>query len=288
MRGGGNGLRGRKVQDPLDYYHFDLWSLTAAMLKKFRIRFLLTLAMTLPWAPVMASPQDDSAALAKALTELTNEIKSLREDIKDLKTELQQQANTSRGRRAPAVSLEGKEIHIAGHPALGSDNAKVAIVEFSDYQCPFCRKFHIDTFPALKHDYIDSGKVKFVYFDFPLPFHSHAEGAAVAARCAGEQKRYWDMHNWLFSNQNRLTDVFYRQQAAAMGLDSAAFSKCLSAPGHAADIGKSMTLGRELGISGTPAFYIGHMEGDVVKDLRLVSGAKSIGYFNSAINALSR
>jgi protein-disulfide isomerase len=238
-----------------------------------------------------AAPDQASTDLTRALIELTKEIKGLRQDINGLIEELQVPAPAAAGttrsaRKVP--SLSGKEIPLGDNPALGSAAAKIAIVEFSDYQCPFCRKFFLDTFFQIKRDFIDTGKVRFVYFDFPLTFHPHAEGAAVAARCAGQQNHYWDMHDRLFSNQFRLGEQFYRDQAAALGLDAAAFSKCLDDPAHDAKIRASIALGEKLGVAGTPAFFIGNLAGGTVKNLRLVSGAKSYKYFADTIAAVSR
>src|SRR5690606_19222030 len=95
-------------------------------------------------------------------------------------------------------------------PTLGSQQAKVAIVEFTDYQCPYCAQYHSETFENLKKEYIDTGKVQYVLRDFPLDFHAYAKGAAIAANCAGEQDAYWQMNHQLFSNQSELGDGLYQ------------------------------------------------------------------------------
>ena len=113
-------------------------------------------------------------------------------------------------------------------PALGRD-APVTIVEFSDYQCPFCRRFYATTLPAIKKEYIDAGKVRYVFRDFPLEeLHSHARKAAEAAHCAGEQGKYWQMHDALFQNQGTLELPQLAEHARAVGLDSLVFNRCMS------------------------------------------------------------
>ncbi|NOZ81244.1 MAG: thioredoxin domain-containing protein [DPANN group archaeon] len=101
----------------------------------------------------------------------------------------------------------------------GSPDAKVTIVEFSDYQCPYCERFYSQTLGQIEKNYIDTGKVKLVYRDFPLSFHPHAEKAAEAAECAGEQGKYWEMHNKLFDNQESLGVDNYKKWAGDIGLD---------------------------------------------------------------------
>lgn len=107
------------------------------------------------------------------------------------------------GTASPSAEVRGGvSVGVGNLPALGSENAPVTIVEFSDYQCPFCEKHFIQAEPQLKSGYIDTGKVKFYYRDFPLSqIHQGAQKAAEAARCAGEQNKYWQYHDLVFQNQ---------------------------------------------------------------------------------------
>src|SRR3989344_3259689 len=89
-------------------------------------------------------------------------------------------------------------------PVLGNKNAEVAVIEFSDYQCPFCRSFWKDTLHLLKSEYIDTGKIKLIFRDYPLAFHAMAKSAATAANCAGKQGKYWEMHDKIFAEQEKL------------------------------------------------------------------------------------
>lgn len=106
-------------------------------------------------------------------------------------------ADLGRGRE----SLKQYQVSMDDDPVLGNANAPITIIEFSDYECPFCKRFYDQTFGQIKKDYIDTGKVKFIYRDYPLSFHPGAEPAAQAANCAGEQGKYWEMHDKIFQAQ---------------------------------------------------------------------------------------
>lgn len=152
------------------------------------------------------------------------------------------------------------EVEVGDSPVKGDANAKVTIVEFSDYQCPFCGRFFQDTLPSIKKEYIETGKAKLVYKDFPLSFHENAQKAAEAARCAGEQSKYWEMHDKLFGNQESLGESNYKKWAREIGLNGEKFDDCLSTGKHAQEVKDDASYGAQLGVSGTPAFYINGRE----------------------------
>jgi len=161
-------------------------------------------------------------------------------------------------------------------PSKGDENAPVTIIEFSDYQCPFCSRFYSQTLPQIQKKYIDTGKVRFVYRDFPLSIHPQAVPAAIAANCAGEQGKYWEYHNKIFDNQRSLSESNYLQWAEDLGLDKNAFATCLKDPKQKAEVQKDFADGSAAGVSGTPAFFING---------RLVSGAQPFSVFEQAIEA---
>ena len=141
-------------------------------------------------------------------------------------------------------------------PVMGDEDADVTIIEFSDYQCPFCEKFYSQTLPLLKKDYIDTGKVKLVYRDYPLPFHPFAEKAAEAANCAGEQGKYFAMHDKIFDNQASLSVDNLKLWAQQIGLDANKFNSCLDSGKMAAEVAKDLADANAAGASGTPTFFI--------------------------------
>ncbi len=143
----------------------------------------------------------------------------------------------------------------------GNADAKVTVVEFSDYQCPFCRKSFNEIIPNLFKDYVDTGKVRFIYKDFPLSFHPQAAPYAEAARCAGDQGKYFEMHDRIFQEQDKLgqgtVDVpFDKQWAADIGLDAAAFASCFDSGKYVQAVQQDFADGAAVGVSGTPTFFV--------------------------------
>lgn len=145
-------------------------------------------------------------------------------------------------------------------PTKGSANAKVTMIEFSDFQCPFCARFWKDTLPLLEEEYIKTGKLKFVYRDFPLDFHQFAKKAAEAAECANEQNKFWEYHDKLFENQQALDITSLKRYAQELGLDTAKFNECLDSGKYANEVQKDVQDGMAYGVSGTPTFFINGIE----------------------------
>lgn len=141
-------------------------------------------------------------------------------------------------------------------PTLGSKDAKVTIVEYSDFQCPFCERFVTQSFPQIKTDYIDTGKVKLVFRQFPLSFHPFAQKAAEASLCADEQGKFWDYHDKLFANQQKITVPDLKQYAADLKLDTTKFNDCLDNNKMADKVKQQSTSGGSYGVSGTPSFFV--------------------------------
>lgn len=176
--------------------------------------------------------------------------------------------------------MPAAEIPTAGSPELGLANAPVVMIEYSDYQCPFCARYSAETFPRLREDYVETGKVRYVFKDFPLPSHAQAGTAAQAARCAGDQGAYWGMHDLLFAGQWEWSGVaaseVFRRYAEELDLDTGAFASCLETETHAEDVAGDLREGARLGVSGTPAFFVGN---------RFISGAQPYEVFEQAIEA---
>jgi len=141
-----------------------------------------------------------------------------------------------------------------GDPSIGPQDAPVTIVEFSDYQCPYCQSWYQQTFNQLLTSYPD--QIRFVYRDLPLPMHPEAVPAAEAAHCAGEQDAYWGFHDALFSGQYELGRASYEQIAASLGLDSAAFITCLDDHRYRAEVDEDAADAARVGLNGTPSFVI--------------------------------
>lgn len=141
-------------------------------------------------------------------------------------------------------------------PFLGAEDAPVVIVEFSDFECPFCARFHEQTLTVLKEKFIETGVVKFVYRDLPLGFHANAQKAAEAAQCAHDQGKFWEYHDIIFANQRSLDLNSLKKYAADIGLDVTQFDECLSSDKYADEVREDAAAAAANGISGTPGFII--------------------------------
>lgn len=143
---------------------------------------------------------------------------------------------------------------------LGSPDAPVLIEEYGDMQCPFCANYYNQTFLRIFSDYIENGKVRYVYYNFPLSFHAQAQNAAMASLCAGDQGRYWRMHELLLTDQSRWvsasTAAVFTELALEEGLDSGMFAKCMDSEKYAQQVSDEMSLGMERGVTGTPDFFV--------------------------------
>ena len=146
------------------------------------------------------------------------------------------------------------EIPTDGYPSLGPDDAEIVIVEFSDFQCPFCRKFHDETYQSLLDAY--PGQIRFVYRNLPLTsIHPNAMPSAIASLCANDQDAYWDYHEKLFSSET-LDEATYIQYATDLDLNVDTFTACLSDGSHDAFIQEDMQFALDLGVQSTPTFFV--------------------------------
>ena len=159
--------------------------------------------------------------------------------------------------RPPAGASATVLVRGQGRYALGSPRARVVIVEFSDYQCPFCRQHQEGVFPQLKADYVDTGKVRYVVRDLPLDIHSQAFAAAEAARCAGSAGKFWAMRKALFTEHGRLDGARLLALARAAGVPGADFKACLDEHRFAAGVRRDLAAAAAAGLSVTPTFVIG-------------------------------
>ena len=166
---------------------------------------------------------------------------------------------------------------------LGSKNAPVTIIEFSDYQCGFCRRFHTEAFAQIRAKYIDTGRVRFVSRDMPLDASGPSLRAAEAVRCAGEQDRYWELRDSIIAGPPRLSNESIRAHAGTIvGLDLAKFDSCVSSGKHAPAIQKDIEQAADLKIGGTPSFVIGRSTAEGVDGTTLV-GALGFAVFEAKI-----
>ena len=190
--------------------------------------------------------------------------------------------------QARAIPALTSPLMLQGEPFLGDPNAPLTIVEFSDFECSYCRRFHKQVMPQLKRDYIDTGLVRFVHKDLPLPFHPHALPAAAAARCAGEQKRYWELYSSLFDQQNCLGCKGVLGIVAEAELNTSKLLACMERESTLALINANRSEASLHNISATPTFVIGPTQRDGSLEGQIIEGALPWATFQSTIEKALR
>ena len=185
---------------------------------------------------------------------------------------------------APQPAARAK-LKIDGTNILGSPDAPFTMVEYSDTQCPFCKKFQDTAFEEIRKNYIDTGKLRLVMRDLPLDFHPNAMRAAVAARCAGEEGQFWKMRDTLVANNTKLSEEDIAGYAKDLHLDAPKFHACLASNKYKAQIDKEGAEAAALNISGTPSFVIGRTTPEGVDGVTLV-GAQPYAAFEARLKAL--
>ena len=181
------------------------------------------------------------------------------------------------------------EISADNDPIIGNPDAPITIIEFSDFQCPFCARFHIETLPTIMEEYIEKGDVKLVFRDFPLQnIHPNAVPASVAAECANEQGKFKEMHDILFERQNEWSNLetvyvidLFSQYSEQINLEQEQFTSCLSTGKYVKEIQNDLNDGRTYGITGTPGFFVGNQEIGFVE----LKGAQPFESFKKVIDS---
>ena len=232
-----------------------------------------------------------SASTKEEILQLRIQVEEIQNDLAEIKNLLEE------GARAPAAAAapqpEGfrpQTVSIGNSPVKGEPNATLTMIEYSDYQCPFCARNYRDVLPTIQKEYIDTGKLKFVMREYPLSqLHPNATNASMAALCAGDQGKYWEMHNLLFDNQKELGVENLKSFAGTIGLDTAKFDECLDTKQTEGEVRGDMASGAKLGMRGTPGFFIGVTDPDDTNQVELsvfIKGAQSIDQFRASIDDL--
>jgi protein-disulfide isomerase len=183
----------------------------------------------------------------------------------------------------PTVTL-----NVGGEPFKGSASARVAILEYSDFDCSYCATYAREIYPLIDHTYIQAGTVKYFFRDLPGPEHPNAPFKARLARCAGDQGRFWEAHDRLFRDQKPIDGAGLTQFTRDLGLDEAALRSCISSDSYLDAIQRSTRLAQGMRINGTPAFLIGTMsdDGTVMRAAKVFLGAESFQAFRTVLDDL--
>jgi protein-disulfide isomerase len=248
-------------------------------MKKHALITPVLLALVLPVCAADRKKSQDTGITHEQAEQILEELRQIRQ--------LLEKGVRPAGDQAPARPGDKVQVKIESTAWLGDKNAPLTMVEFTDYQCTFCRRFHLETFPELRKKYIDTGKLRFASRDMPLDFHSNALRAAEAARCAGEQGQFWAMRDRLVSNADRLSDDDIGGYAKDLKLDVPAFQSCLASGKYADAIRDEVTLAASYGINGTPSFVIGSSTPDGVSGT-VVVGALPLAAFEAKLKQLSK
>jgi protein-disulfide isomerase len=254
--------------------------------------FLKIASVTLLALLSLSPPQsqsDELAALKREIQSLKAQQAQMQRDLDAIKA-LLQGLGQPRGQPAGDPWMN-KQITITDEPTKGSATAKVTLVEVSDYHCPFCRRQMLQTMPHVMADYVNTGKVKYVFVDYPIAqLHPDAFKSHEAAACAGDQGKYWQMHDLLFTNSPARELSQLATQASMLGLDMKKFDACMNNGNggtHAAEIRASVARMQELGVGGTPLVLIGltPAPGSPMKVIGSVYGAQPYAEFKKEIDA---
>lgn len=239
-------------------------------------------------ALLYAQPLPAQQPSEQDLQSLRQEVEALREAQKGIQTDLQEIKKLLLARPGASHQAVGTMVSTAGKPFKGDKDARVTLVEFSDYQCPYCSRYVRDTLPQIEKEYVSTGKIKYVFADLALKMHPHAQKAAEAAHCAAEQGKFWEMHDQLFANQKPATLTNWVAHAATIGLDTAIFQQCLEAGKYATQVNDEVAVINKMGITGTPSFVLGltRPNDPNIKVLKVLIGAKTFASFQEAIDSL--
>jgi protein-disulfide isomerase len=228
------------------------------------------------------------ATLVRAQGITSEQAQQILDELKAIRKTLEQRPAAPAPAQPQAAQPQSDKVSMAFTPggfSVGKDDAPLVLVEYTDYQCPFCQRFHNDAYAQLKTNYIDTGKLRFVSRDFPLAFHENARQSAVAARCAAEQGKYWEFRHTMIINASQLQPdkiVGYAQNAS---MDVDKFKTCVASDKYRAAIDKDVAEGTAAGVSGTPSFVLGRVENGKLEGVRLV-GAMPYPQFEAKIKEM--
>jgi len=251
-------------------------------MKKFLNWAALPLAMALPLAAQQSEPLTKQQG-DQIIKELQQVIQLLQQQNTLI---LQQNTKAAPQPQAEPPAARAK-LNLEGYQMLGVKSAPVTIVEFTDYQCPFCQRFHVASFPELRKNYIDTGKVRFYSRDLPLDFHPNAMRAAGAARCAIEQGKYWQLRDVMGQNPDKLDLDHLVAFATELKMDPAAFKACVTSDKYKAAIQSDVMDAMKIGATGTPTFVVGKSTAEGV-DGEVVIGAQPYQVFDEKLKELSK
>jgi len=247
-------------------------------------------------SPARAQSSSDLQAIKQELAGLREAQQSMAKEVEALRTLLQQAmgprpaaAGATAGTGAAMPSGAVQPLTVAGRPSKGNPRAKLTLVEYSDYECPFCGQYVAQVYPQIDQAYIATNKINYVFKNFPIEqLHRQSFKAHMAAACAGDQRRYWEMHDRLFLDQRSLSLDRFVEIATMLKLDPVAFRACVESTKHEAMIREDVAEAQRGGVQGTPVFVLAYTDpkGQSITPVRVIVGAQPFEAFKEAIDAL--
>ena len=253
-------------------------------MRSFAVTFAgwLALVVGIGLSPIPVGAQDTAPA------ELREEVRLMRQELDALKQDMQaikQALSAARRGGTGWEKVDAAPLDPEDSPMLGSAGAPLVLVEFSDYQCPYCGRHFAETYPQIKREFVDAGKLRYLVAEMPLErIHPLAMKAAQAARCAGDQGKFWEMHARLFSKQRELES--WSAHAQAVGVDETRFGKCMEDDSVQNRIRANVEGAVQAGVSSTPTFLLAKATEDGLRVVRRLRGAAPYSMFKSEIEAV--
>ena len=196
--------------------------------------------------------QENASDIRVFLEELQKNQQEMKTELQEIKSMLSRLPLPKTPTTSPQINVKDVEFDIGDNPVLGSESAQLILVEFTDYQCPFCGRYARETFPQLREQYVDKGKIRYTLIDQPLQMHPEAAKAAEASHCAQDHGKFWEMHDEMMGKQDALKDLL--SYATALQLNVGQFEDCLNTSKFKDAVRKDMDLANKLGANGVPGF----------------------------------
>jgi len=228
---------------------------------------------------------DSQPDVKQQIEELKKGQEAIQKDLQEIKRLLAARPAAPAAAAPAGPNVKDVVFNLGDNHVQGNAAAKITLVEFTDFQCPYCARYAKDTYPQIAKEYVETGKIRYVMLDLPLDFHKNAFKAAEAAHCAGDQGKYWQMHDRLFENHAALDP--FTPHAQAVGLDTAAFDKCMSAGKYTSAVRADLAESQKAGITGTPGFVLATTDAKdpkKVKGLSFLRGAQPFASFKTALD----
>ena len=248
-------------------------------------------ALVLFSPPASGQSAADYQALRKEMDLLRERLAVLQKEVNELKaqraTPPPAAAATTKAAPAAVMPVDNVVMNLARAPIRGSESARVALVEVSDFECPFCARYSTQTSAQVVREFVQTGKIRYAFVHLPIASHRHAFKAAEAAMCAGEQGKFWEMRDRLFANQSALALPRLPESANAVGLRLDAFNTCLDSSRHAPQIQSDAAMASKFGVRATPTFFIGTIDPKTrsFRATHKIVGAKIFAVFKGALDA---